>query len=81
MTLAYTDLLSWNKESNESWKEVGTYSSYQNYIITQIENTTSIKSLTSNLSTLTSDTYNITGQPVDSHYKGVVIKNGKKVLQ
>ena len=47
-----------------------------------IEDPTGIHSpLSSLLSPLSSKTYNLTGQCVGSEYKGIIIKNGKKIIR
>lgn len=44
-------------------------------------NTTGIESVKASVNTANGETYNIAGQKVDANAKGLVIKNGKKMIQ
>ena len=41
---------------------------------------TGIDELESNETVITNETYNLSGQKVDAGYKGIVIRNGKKIF-
>ena len=51
------------------------------FLVEVREGTTTAIHHTSSISHLPSPTYNLAGQRVDANYKGIVIRNGKRMIQ
>ena len=70
--------IAWQNTAYNQPPHIGYY--LPDYLKKQEEEATSIREMNIETSESNSPIYNIAGQKVDKHYKGIVIKNGKKIF-
>lgn len=77
---AYFYFPNWNAAENNKYQGTTTSTNSKVHLLVDYNNATGISNIESSTEPTNARVYNLAGQQVDSSYKGIVIKNGRKYI-
>lgn len=77
---AYFYFPNWNAAENNKYQGTTTSTNSKVHLLVDYNNATGISNIESSTEPTNARIYNLAGQQVDSSYKGIVIKNGRKYI-